>query len=311
MKKKRKITGQQIKFIINMLGLAIFAFSYLYIYQGYVDKKDAAYDQIEEVKQEIKQKEDKISTEDSVRKNTEELKSQIQQIIDSYPVDITKVDNLLFVEQLEKDLNIRFNTVNPTDSTAIFGTILPIRNADGTEVVQVPSADANQGTVTPTASEDAQSDSGTLGDKSQNKQLDNVEAEIGQAASSNAASNQAAAGKENITTMTGLESTITMNFQTTYEGFKQLVDYINHYPDKTVIDSVSVSRDSSTNELTGSLVLKRYALAGTGKVYETPTIDDISIGTDNIFGTDSAVTPTPTQVPSDAEEQAGTTPVTP
>jgi hypothetical protein len=80
-----------------------------------------------------------------------------------------------------------------------------------------------------------------------------------------------------------------MNFQATYKEFKKLMDYIATYPDKTVIDSVSVSYDNTTGNLSGSMVLKRFALTGTGKVYNIPMIDNISIGTDNIFGTDSDI----------------------
>lgn len=298
--KKKKITGQQIKFIINMVSLAIFAYSYLYIYSDFESKAEAAYKQVDLVNKEIKISEDKAAKKDTVLKSTEDLKSQIQKIIDSYPVDITKVDNLLFVEQMEKDLNIKLNTVNPTDSTTIFISILPIRNEDGTEVEQVPSPDADQADATLTSAASLE-DNDSVGSKSQSEQLEDVEAETSGASSGTAA--QKATEPASITTMTGLESTITMNFQTSYEGFKQLVDYINNYPDKTIIDSVSVSRDSTTNDLTGTLVLKRYAIAGTGKVYETPAIDDISIGTDNIFGTDSTASeaPTPTETPLDGD----------
>ncbi len=85
--------------------------------------------------------------------------------------------------------------------------------------------------------------------------------------------------------MSGLQCSININFQTTYEGFKELTKYITNYPDKTVIDSASISYDSSTGELMGTMMIYRYALTGTGKVYEPPYIGDINIGTDNIFGT--------------------------
>lgn len=88
-------------------------------------------------------------------------------------------------------------------------------------------------------------------------------------------------------TMTALQSTISMNFRTTYQGFQELVDYINHYPDKTVINSASVSYDNTSGDLVGSMVLMRFALTNNGKHYEPPYIENISIGTDNIFGTDT------------------------
>ncbi len=85
--------------------------------------------------------------------------------------------------------------------------------------------------------------------------------------------------------MTGLQSTISLSFQTTYGGLKKLVNYMNTYPEKTVINDISVSYDNTTGNLSGSLNISRYSLTGTGKIYEPPYISDISIGTDNIFGT--------------------------
>lgn len=87
-------------------------------------------------------------------------------------------------------------------------------------------------------------------------------------------------------TMTAYYSTLSFNFVTSYEGFKELTEYIRDYPEHTVIDSVTISRDNMTGSLAGSLTLKRFFLSGTGKDYETPVIEGIDIGTDNIFGTE-------------------------
>lgn len=297
--KKHRLAGQQIKFVINMVALAIFAFSYFYLYTGYVQKTDAAYDEIAIINKKIQLVEAQTEEEDAVLLNTQEVNGQIQAIIDGYPVDITRVDNLLFVEKMEKELNISFTSVNTTDSSPFFTTILPIRNADGTEqtasnTAVTETASTDTGSATP-ATDATASDGST-------ESLDEVEAIANEDSSAAPTADQAVTAE--VTTMTGAQSTITMNFITTYEGFQELVDYINYNPDKTVIDSVTVSKDNTTGLLSGSLVLKRYALAGTGKVYEAPVIDDISIGTDNIFGSDAAAEEIPavTEIPSDTQQ---------
>jgi hypothetical protein len=88
-----------------------------------------------------------------------------------------------------------------------------------------------------------------------------------------------------------------------------MVDYINNYPSRSVIDSISVSADGTTNMLTGSMVIKRYALAGSGKAYQEPQIDDIGVGTDDIFGIDSDKPGAP--APADGSDTAGTQQETP
>jgi hypothetical protein len=223
--KNKKLTGQQIRLIIYLFSIAVFAFCYLYVYTGYVKKTQAVHKETNIVNQDIKERVKKLSEEKTVDNNLKQVNTQIQDILDSYPVNIAKEDNFMFIEKLQEALDIQISSIDIKDSTIFYQTILPIRNADGTAETTDPQ------------------------------------------------------------TMTGLQSVISMNFITTYDGFKELVDYINNYPDKTVIDSAAVSYDSTTGNLTGSLVIKRYALTGTGKVYEPPYINDISIGTDNIFGT--------------------------
>ncbi len=84
--------------------------------------------------------------------------------------------------------------------------------------------------------------------------------------------------------MIATSKTLSMSFITDYRGFKEMADYISKYPDPTIIESVAVSSDKATGVLAGNLVLKRFALSGTGKKYEVPSIDGIDIGIDNIFG---------------------------
>ena len=93
---------------------------------------------------------------------------------------------------------------------------------------------------------------------------------------------------ESPSVMLATANTLSMSFITDYRGFKDMSDYISRYPDHTIIESVAVSSDSSSGILTGNLVLKRFALSGTGKHYEVPSIEGIDIGIDNIFGSDTS-----------------------
>ncbi|MHB8131020.1 MAG: hypothetical protein ACYDEX_18735 [Mobilitalea sp.] len=289
--KKKKITGQQIKFIINMVSIAIFAISYLYIYTDYVEKTEATYTNIDLVKKTIESNKKKISEEGTIIKDTDLVDTEIETIIDRFPVDVSKVDGYMFIEQMEKTLKISFASTNVTSGTPFYETILPIRNEDGTEVDQgavSAAADSTSAEVDTTAATET---SGSTATDVPTESLDNIDEEIA-GDSTNSSTNTTNTGTNDalkLQTMTGLQSTISMNFLTTYSGFKELVKYINNYPEKTVIDSISISSDALTGNLTGSMVLKRFALTGTGKVYEAPIIDDINIGTDNIFGTDTEV----------------------
>jgi len=274
--KKKKITGQQIKLIINLISIAIFAFAYFYVYTGYVTKTEAANQEIGLVKKSMDNRESEISEEDTVLPKLEDTNTQINKVIEGYPVKIAKEDNFMFIEEMEKALYINFSSIVVNDSTEVHRTILPIRNEDGTEVIQTVTATKDEVPVT--------QDAGVADKDNSAATTDNLEESI---LSEDTATEGAAQVPEEpkVETMVGMQTIVSMNFSTTYNNFKKLVEYIKNYPDKTVIDSAAVSYDSSTGNLTGSLVIKRFSLTGTGKVYEEPYIDDINIGTDNIFGT--------------------------
>lgn len=81
-----------------------------------------------------------------------------------------------------------------------------------------------------------------------------------------------------------LRETLSTNYSCTYEQLKKMIDYINAYPERMNIDSISIVYDSETNGLKGNLTLNLFAVTGTGKEYVAPEISGLSMGTGNIFG---------------------------
>lgn len=84
--------------------------------------------------------------------------------------------------------------------------------------------------------------------------------------------------------VTLLKETLSTNYACTYEQLKKMIDYINAYPERMNIESISIAYDSQSNGLRGNLVLNLFAVTGTGKEYVAPEINGLSMGTGNIFG---------------------------
>ena len=81
-----------------------------------------------------------------------------------------------------------------------------------------------------------------------------------------------------------LKETMTTNYVCTYEQLKKMIDFINAYPERMNIEAITIAYDSETKGLKGNLTLNLFAVTGTGKDYQPPKIDDLSVGKDNIFG---------------------------
>ena len=80
------------------------------------------------------------------------------------------------------------------------------------------------------------------------------------------------------------KETLSTSYACNYTQLKKLIDFINAYPERMNIDSISIAFDSETNGLKGNLTLNLFAVTGTGKEYTAPDISGLSMGTGNIFG---------------------------
>ncbi|MDD3174389.1 MAG: hypothetical protein PHF63_12160 [Herbinix sp.] len=322
--KKKKLTGNQIRLLLCLVIVIIFALSYEYIYIKFEDLAEDYNSKTQTTNQLILQREQDITQQDTLKAKTKDISNQYEEIINAYPVKITKEDDLIFIEELKKELGINIPSANISvlDSTEFYTTILPIRDEEGNEIII--SGDSSQTSDTTAVSTDSSSadlDSSTVSTDTASTSMDTAASTSGSTTTNTdeaafsetdisgttensgtsstgttdgtttdgTTTNKTTDGTATDTTgqqyMTGLQSSINITFQTTNKDFKKLVDYINKYPQKTSITNASLSFDSATGELMASMTINRYALSGTGKVYEEPYVGDISIGTDDLFGT--------------------------
>ena len=247
----KKQKGKQIKLIISLISVGIFVYSYFVVYEKYAAKTVDAYNEIDIIQKQMKERAEMLIKEEEVLASLEEINRQKQEIMDTYPVYIAKEDNFMFVEKLQKNTKINIMSVDVSDNTSFYETILPAVD-DETDDDKQENKDSKK---------DAKNDTNKDTKKDAKK-----------------------------ATMNGLVNAISMTFLTNYDGIKELSEYIRNYPEPTVIDRLSISYDSSTGALAGNLVLKRFSLTGTGKEYEGTHIEGIDIGTDNIFGTNDILT---------------------
>lgn len=81
----------------------------------------------------------------------------------------------------------------------------------------------------------------------------------------------------------GYYAALSINYDASYKGFKEMVDYINGLKDRVTIPSISVTYDNETDRLAGVITIYLYYLTNTGKEYEEPEIRGIGNGVENVF----------------------------
>ena len=78
---------------------------------------------------------------------------------------------------------------------------------------------------------------------------------------------------------------VTIVHTSSYQGVKDMLDYICENKNRMSFESFSVAYDESTGLLSGSTIVNMYSVVGSDKEYKEQTISGVQIGTDNIFGT--------------------------
>lgn len=78
---------------------------------------------------------------------------------------------------------------------------------------------------------------------------------------------------------------IAFPFQTTYEGVKTAIQYLNNNKQRTSIETFNASYDATTGNLSGNMEINLYCVPELGTKYEQPDFGDMKIGTQNLFGT--------------------------
>ncbi len=78
---------------------------------------------------------------------------------------------------------------------------------------------------------------------------------------------------------------IYISYKTSYDGFKDMIDYIYEHKNRMALESYSLAYDADNGLLMGSAGINMYSVTGTDKEYKQQNLSGVSLGTDNIFGT--------------------------
>ncbi len=80
-------------------------------------------------------------------------------------------------------------------------------------------------------------------------------------------------------------SLLTINYSATYDGLKQVMDYINNYTERMNVSGFSASYNQENGQLAGNMVINLFGVKDKDHQYTDPVIYGVETGIDNIFGT--------------------------
>ena len=77
----------------------------------------------------------------------------------------------------------------------------------------------------------------------------------------------------------------TLEYTGTYANLKKAVLYINSQTGRMTVDNITMTFDSATGGLTGTITVNIYSMSGIGTTYQEPDAGTSVYGKKNLFGT--------------------------
>lgn len=252
--KKIQVSKKDVKLLIILLSLIILYVTYQFVYTKNMNQTEQINTKVTTLQKRLSELKIKVDQGDAIRTENDSMLKEIDSIEASYGNGATQEKSIMMVNNLEAVADMSISTAAFSEPVYFFYGTNTVEGQTDTTALDAASAELD----TATGKDADSSVNQTTVDATQLNALDN---------------------------MSGYRSTISITFSVSYEGFKKCVDYINNYSEKSNVGDVSLSYDSETGMLSGTMNINMYHLTGEEIKYQAPVIGSMEIGMKNIFGT--------------------------
>lgn len=261
-----KVSMRDKKILLMFIGILVFFVGWYFGYRPQMEKADQIEDLNGALEEQLQDLLELAANKDFYVSETASIKDKISEYISEFPADVRPEDGIVLANKMENELGFQITNVGVGEKEFV-------ASLDGS------------------AEEDlAQSQDQTMSEQANaqtQEQIDNIEGTDSQAeADLQNASDAAAADQSSDSQVPVLYRTqVTLQFNGTYAGLKKAVLYVADQSGRMTLDNVNASYDTSTGNLTGTIIVNIFSMSGTERTYTEPDAGSVAYGTDNIFGT--------------------------
>ena len=254
------------KILLMFLGLGIFAGGYFFGYRPQMEEAESIQASNVPLQERLNDLLDLAENREFYLEETDSINAKIDEYTSEFPADIRSEDGIVLAQNMEDSLDMSISNVG-------LGTREFIAALDGS--TEDPLIDMPDETLSEQANAQTQS------------QIDEIEGADtqGEKDLQNASDAEAENVAMTLTTPVLYRTQDSMQFTGTYASLKDMVEYLSDQIGRMTLDNVNASFDSSTGNLSGSITINLFSMAGTGKAYTEPDAGSVAYGTNNIFGT--------------------------
>lgn len=243
MKVASNLTDHEKNLLFLLFTLLILFCAYQFGYVTFTERADNLHNENIRLTSRLNELQIKKNQEEKFITETKEYEEKIHEMLEEFPVRINQEKSIMLITELEDYADVKISSINFQDISKFYTGSFQESNA-------LTSAD--------TSIDESEQDN--------------------DAAVDNTASNATFANA-----ITGYSTSIVLTYQTSYEGLKKCIEFINKNEEKMNLTDISAAFDNTTGNLTGTLTIILYALDGIEKQEEEVKIPGINIGVDNIF----------------------------
>lgn len=248
-----KLKKSDVNLLLVIIGIGIAALSYFTLYKNLTEKTETIQAENAVLEQEVNRLQELADNQQQYLSETETMNTEIAEIESKFAASYRPEDEILYVKGLEESFDADASTIAMPGSAQI-------------GVDYTPSEDLVPINMT---SEVAAAEEAPAEDAVDGEEAAPVE--------------EAPAVASSLPNVALYGTPVTISFVASYNSVKELLKTMNEDEMRKSIDSVTLSFDGESGDLSGSLAFKMYSITGTDKVYEVPKIDGVQFGTNNIF----------------------------
>lgn len=251
---KINISDSDKRLLLIFFAVLIFAGAYFFIFNPNMKKAAEIAAENDSDKAAVEQLQMMEAQLPAIKEQIIDLKEKQEAIIERYPSDLT-TEKIIWVLQ---DIQTH-NDFQVTEASFLMNNQLGAVETESVDAATDESADAAS---TDTSAETVEASEDSTG--------------------------QADAAVEASDTPAGYYATVSISYEASYKGLKDMIAYVNAYPDRITITQSDSQFDKGTGKLVGSMILNMYYITNSGKDYVKPDFGSSTKGVENIFGSTTA-----------------------
>lgn len=261
-----KVSMRDKKILLMFIGILVFFVGWYFGYRPQMEKADQIEDLNGALEEQLQDLLELAANKDFYVSETASIKDKISEYISEFPADVRPEDGIVLANKMENELGFQITNVGVGEKEFV-------ASIDGSSEEDL--AQSQDQTMSEQANTQTQ------------EQIDNIEGTDSQAEENLQNASDAAAADQSYTSQTPVlyRTQVTLQFNGTYAGLKKAVLYVADQSGRMTLDNVNASYDTSTGNLTGTIIVNIFSMTGTDRTYTEPDAGSVAYGTANIFGT--------------------------